>query len=612
MKRNRLLTCLFLCGFLALVLTGCTTGRIMSYSYSGSVIVTVGMGTRAPYTPGKLVPVSIQVSGDYADSGHQVTVTVPTSERDFYCYQKQLTDEPSQKIEMAVPVSPDSRQMVVEVVNARGNVVYSRTCSYQFADLDTKAGEILVGLVGVTSETDIWNFPYSYNDTHFQVRAVSIEPRNLLGIQEAYDSYSLLVLSVNAVNSMTREQKEGISSWVEQGGCVLLLGSRSTAQELGLDTGNRIESVSFAEDAHVNGYAVERGFLWLMIPRVFEMQFTESEQITLLEILLNERLLQSVNQVQNTRKLESVVTDALDSQENVTEVADLGIYFTIFAVYLLVVLPGVWLFLRRKDRLSLFRMFVCTAAVAVCALIWFVGSKTRFSEPFLHSITIRDYSGTTVRRTTFFSVQAPSNYGYEISLLPGYEIKPLQREESWSEDYYDQYSRHTAEILHSPDEIRLRMDNLIAFASRYFMMTNEEPCEEKLTGQVVWGTETVTGMFTNQLSCDLSQVLIQAGNSVFLLDEWKAGESFDLEEACDAETCQKVSLELFLEGSYRHPSGWDMTYSRLYEIMTRQKAGFGKDGIFVMGLAPQDGSIQMKTAYEQDAVSFIMAQVITE
>ena len=83
----------FLCACLLPALSGCRNRRLSAYSYSGGVSVTVGLGTRAPLSPGRAIPVSVAVSGDYAAADHTVTVTVPTGEADFYCYRQQLSGE---------------------------------------------------------------------------------------------------------------------------------------------------------------------------------------------------------------------------------------------------------------------------------------------------------------------------------------------------------------------------------------------------------------------------------------------------------------------------------------------------------------------------------------
>lgn len=607
MKRN--ITALCLCLLLLVLLpAGCAPRFRGSYSYTGNVTVSVGLGTRASFSQGRTIPVIVTVTGDYAASDHSVTVTVPTNAGDFYCYQKHLTDEAHQEVTFVVPAAADSTQMVVEILDGEEHVVYSRTCSYQFSDVEGKTGEIVAGLIGVDNDRGFWNFPYAYGDYHFLIRTVDILTDYLPEEPEAFHQYNLLVVSQEAVEEMTQEQKDGICGWVKKGGRLLLIGNTKTAGKLGLDTDRKTESAGFSENAYLNGYEAGGGMLWIVSRRTFLKEYSEGEQITMLEIMLDGGLLSALLQEQNQEKTAAAVVDALDSQESVTQVADSRIYYLIFIIYLLILLPGGWLFLRRKDKLSWFRLLVCLLACLVCGLIWIAGKDTRFSDPFLHSISIFGYGRGRVRQTTYFSVQAPYNHSYEVSLLPGWHVMPLQTDERWSGTSYSQYERHTAKLDQRAEETCLQMDNLIAFAPRYFEMWKEEESELTISGEIQWNADEIDGIFTNQLDCDLREAVILAGDRVFLLDEWKAGDTVTLSEACQQGMCTEVSLEQFLEDSYRRPDGWDSQYSELYIAMVRQWSNGRYGNAVVMAVMEKDAAIQKDTGYEQSGISFALVQ----
>lgn len=605
-------TCLFLCFLCACLLpalSGCRNGRLSAYSYSGGVSVTVGLGTRVPLSPGRTIPVSVAVSGDYAAADHTVTVTVPTGEADFYCYRQQLSGNDEEQVSFAVQAAEGSSQMVVEVLDGKGSVVYSRTCSYRFSDLDGKDGEIVIGLIGTEANAGRWNYPYVYGDYHLLVRSVEIEPENLLSIPQAYEQYNLLVMTASAVEQLSDAQKEGIRSWVYQGGRLLLAGSRQTSQQIGLSNGSRTESASFADNAYVNGYEEDRGRLWLMIPSMFEQEFTEDEQMTLLEILMNGNLKTELFRESNRKKLETAVGQVLDGQESITRVADTRVYYAIFAVYLLVILPGVWLFLRQKDRLGWFRSAACVLSVAVCAAVWIAGSRTRVSSPFLHELTLYNYSGESVKRDTYFSVQAPANSAYEVSLIPGCEVMPMQQDTVWNGTAYNQYGRHTAELLPGTEETLLQMDNLVAFAPRYFQLSGETKTEETITGSMEWDGTQIDGTLTNGLEKDMSQVLVVAGDRVCLLDEWKHGETLTLSGEANAGRGQWVALETYLEGSYRKRDGWDTSCQVLYELLTRSHSLLAYQEFLVVGRIDCDQTVQQNTDYRTSNISFAVAKV---
>lgn len=593
---------------LMLFLSGCNMVEQMSYAYSGSVNVTVGMGTRSSFSAGKKASVCVEITGEYASGENTVTLTVPTNENDYYCYRRQIGKEGSDRAVFVVPVSRDSSQMVVEILDAKERVIYSRTCYYQFASMEDMDGELVIGMVGSLEDAQLWNLTHSDGSLRYQVRTAFIKPENLLEVPEAYQVYALLVIDGEAESRMTPAQKAGIVRWQEEGGSVLVLGTVEEARDLGFSMDELAAKYQPLDNVYVLRYKSGRGTVCLMDRDVFTGNYTENDQITLLDNLLGGNLEQELQTGKNDSSVGSVMKEELDAQETVAVAADRRIYYGIFVIYLLIVLPGVYLLLRRKDKMRFFRIFVCTAACLVSAIIWAAGSRTRFSEPFLHSIVVESYNGDRLFQSVFFSIQAPYNQSYEISLNPEYRLEPLETGDKWAMSARNNYDRHTAEITESREELSVKLDNLIAFSPRYFKLLKQEYTDRGVSA--AWkDTDAEAAVLTNGMGTDLRNVLIQDGETLYLVREWKNGEDIDLSEAGQQGDCQKITREQFLNGAWRGLGGWETGHEEIYSELLTRSFGESEEPIYVIAQTDGETGIQKETSYRQNCETIVQVTV---
>lgn len=592
-----------------LFLSGCSTAQQFSYAYEGSVDVTVGLGTRSSFSAGKKTSVCVEVEGEYASLGNSITLTVPTNEGDFYCYRKQIEQEGRERVVFVVPVAQGSSQMVVEVLNEKDRVIYSRTCYYQFADLENMDGELVIGAVGDFAQDELWNFTGNDGSSRYQVRSSVIHPENLLELPESYQAYNLLILDADASDSMTKEQREGLKMWQERGGNLLILGTQKQAESVGFPAEEIIAKYEPLEKVSVMRYKSGRGTICMMKREVFLSVSEEEEKIVLLDMLLEGGIEKELRVLKRQNSLSEAVVEALDAQKTSLAAADKRIFYGIFIVYLGIVFPGAVLFLRKRDKMRFFRLFMCAAACLVCCIIWIAGYNTRFTEPFLHTVSLEQYVSGKKMKRVFLSVQAPYNQRFFVSLKPEYMLEPLDTGNVWQENVRNNYGRHTAELTAADEENLLYLDNLIAFSPRYFTLSTIEETDCGITGEGNWDEDGADAVLVNRMQGTLYNAAILAGNKVYLLEKWEDGEELVLSEAVQDGRCQKITLEQFLSGNYRHFASDDMSCEALCGELLQQCANDAKKRGCVIAVMEGEADIQEKTSYTQNSRRIVQAEV---
>lgn len=594
------------------LLSGCSNHTPISLRYSGNVQVTLGMGNRNLLAEGKKIPVEVAVSGDYANEAYTVALTVPTNMEDYYCYQKPIQHRGKDTVVFFVPAASQSSQMVAEILNEQDQVIYSRTCSYQFASTEGKDGEIVVGMSGISAENTIWNFASSYDKGYYQIRSVKIQPENLLAVSEAYDSYSMLVLHKDAIAKLTDSQKSAIIDWTGSGRSLLIIGEVSDAREMGFSMKNKRESVKLSQGGLVNGYEWKSGTVWTMSPHLFEWEMDEGEQLNLLEILLNTGISREARYTENRHLLETALIHELEWQGSIGIEADQSIYLVIFGIYLLLGLPGIYLLLRKQDKMHLFRICICGTACFVSLIIWAAGSNTRFSRPFLHSISISSYDQGIETQNIYVSVQAPYNQGYQVMLSSDYDISALQKTENWVGTVSNSYERQTVALKKDNDKICLSFGNMTAFTPQYFELNKENPSELSIEGNIVNGYYGPEGEMTNCMGTDLYQTAILAGEWVVLLDSWADKETIRLQDVIKQQRARVLSTEQFLEGGYRSWEKWGAEYGEIYERILTWESYRSQSHAVVMARRESGIDIQYEQNYQQKEVSLMVTGVELE
>lgn len=557
MKAKRMIL-IWMLLLLCLSAAGCSR-RVTQYrSYSGSVSVSLGLGKESLLAESIPFPVAVHIEGEYAAGGRWCVLTVPTNEDDFYSYREELTEEESQDIQYVVPVSAGSSQLVVELLDEGENVIYSRTCTYQAGQCWQSM--ILCGRLGTQTDTIAWPSVVTYEEQELTVRSVTLTAQNLYTREAAYQLLDFLIADTDSFRELEQAVQQAILAWTEGGGCLVLEGEggEKLAQELGFSSepAKSYESISSVALSYVRYGA---GSVWTVDEELSQSvpRLSDYQKSRLLLALAGGRSGLFCEDTESAAScLEANFTDVIAEHKTSSLTPEVGVYTVLLVGYLLLGIPGVYLYAHRRKRVWWFRPGVCVLAVVFSLLIFAVGSETRYSAPFIKSVTLIKGNSEITEECIYAGVQAPFNTGYEVSILPDYEVRAVMDQAEWSNIFNVSYRRHTAELTAAKDQTLLALGNLTAFSPRYFMLRKRMESVGEICFEPGSGDGRKQGAVTNGTGFELHSAVIFWGGQVYLAEDWGPGETLDLAQLLQDGSVQQLSREQFLSGGYQNRGGW--------------------------------------------------------
>ncbi len=217
-------------------------------------------------------------------------------------------------------------------------------------------------------------------------------------------------------------------------------------------------------------------------------------------------------------------------------------YVVILLVYILVLIPTVFLLLRHLEKTKYLWGILPALSLAVMGIVYLAGSRTRLTEPYCTYIDIMDYTGGSGKEMVNFSLSAPTNDGTEIMLRAGSAVRLSQTgfrayEVGWLDDDYLPGENtllareYRAAVCTLGDGTKLCLDTIRAFAKTNFYAYADAPaCEGRITARITSGARVAAGTVRNTTGMAFSAVYVCAPSFAVKVGGMKPGEEIRLEE----------------------------------------------------------------------------------
>ncbi len=600
--------------FAVIGLSGCASSSKNTYhSYSGTVTVSLGLGKESVLLEENPFPVTVHIEGDYAVQGSWCVLTVPTNASDYYTYWMPLSDEKSQKVTFIVPAAKYSSQLTLEVRNSDKRVIYSRTSTYQARDKWQDL--ILIGQMGTQTDSISWPEEIKHDElgNRITVQQVILTEDNFYTQKEGYEMLDFLVVDASFFKKLDSAVQNALLEWVKEGGTIAFQGS---------DAWTTIQSLGFT---HAKNYSAGTNITLLYCNyasgSMWSVGDTLSQTVARLTDSHKEKLLKALSKGQsggysdNYTTLsvydKSTLAERISCHKTSAETPNIWIYVILLCVYLGVGIPCVYIIVRKRKRIRWFRPLVCVLAVSFSFVIFLLSAKTRYSRPFLRSMTLisdENCSDDTISETVYMGIQAPFNSRYEVSLNPDYKVTAIQGGYYWGSGTQNGIAnaRHVADISLEESQTLVAIENLTAFSSRYFCLETNKKSFGQINGTVSDNETGLSGSITNNTSYKLYSVIVNAGEQLALIDSWNPGETIDLEAGQKEGTVHMMTLTQYEDGAYKNRGAWDASLSDYYEYFLYTKA----DQNAVMARIDYTPQLQKNTEYpvENDTIVRLSVQ----
>lgn len=196
----------------------------------------------------------------------------------------------------------------------------------------------------------------------------------------------------------------------------------------------------------------------------------------------------------------------------------LVVYVIILMVYILVVLPGLFFYLKKKDRMHYLRELLVAMALLFSALIFVLGAQTRLTAPAMNYVRVLDYEEHVVNDDVYISVQIPYRQEISASFALPYEVQGLSFDSPLEADNLN----YRYQLFREESGTRLLLVDSIAVTPMYFILSSnqEQQKDSGIYGQLSADEEGVSGQLQNTTGWSFKEGVLLLGNQVVELEPW--------------------------------------------------------------------------------------------
>lgn len=530
---------------------------------------------------GRYVPVNITI-GNEQDLPINGTLEIKTRESDetVYRYDYPVFVATGSKETMLyyIPLGTAADELVLSLVDESEHVILNRKIKL---NVSRDVPELFVGILS----DEPWELHYlngvGINYSTLRTRTFELDGSDFPEDEVGLSLFDVLVVNDYRLRELSGTQTSAIMNWVQDGG-VLILGTGERvddtlgrfAPELLDDSYGtpNITHINLAEnftainepgagmlaiscvDVPLHGGNVilsSNGFplltaavkgQGLVAVAAFDLgeiaDFCEKQTSYVDYLFTNLLGEERINQLAavvysgNSGKFWSV--QSLINTGNADKLPNLWLYVGVTCLYLGILGPGLYLFLRSRGLQNLYRRGIVIVALSFSGLVYVLGIPTRFRSTFYTYAAIQDVTDDYITDTTYINVRNPYNRPYTVELNPAYRLLPITRSSQYvvGAQSLDVDEPYQIAIRTSEEALTLKGQNISAFTPRYFRLERRTENTEKIgiSGEVDYFEGQIQGTITNRFSYPLENTtLILYGNMV-QIGRMEPGESKDLSD----------------------------------------------------------------------------------
>ncbi len=219
-------------------------------------------------------------------------------------------------------------------------------------------------------------------------------------------------------------------------------------------------------------------------------------------------------------------------------VPDISKYSIALGIYLVLIGPLLYVVLKKLDKRNFTWVIVPAFSVIFSLVIYIMGTDTRLSKPYAQYITFSNIQDGIESEELIFSLTAPYNNAYEVTVPAEYDVSLPVIEHYYGNYSYDKGSmEYDMSIGYGTEVTTLGIRNHGAFEPAYFSASSIKDTESVMKTDISLkkgnnGEISYIGTVTNNLGYNLESVILAVENHYFVLGDIKDGETKNISE-CD-------------------------------------------------------------------------------
>ncbi len=531
------------------------------------------------------VPISVSLYGQSSETFNGI-LSIQTLENgteegeEIYEYQYPVEIAPAEtkELELYVPLGQRSSKIHVLLKEQNGQTVSTQTVEF---DVSADTGRLLIGVLSDRAEQLAYFDGISLDYGMVQSETIVLDETMFPEDAKGLELLDLLVISHYETDRLSETQLTAIQTWVENGGTLLIGTGATVYSTLGVLSEELIElpiggifyenvnlGTEYAEkapgDAEVNmayaeltipdGSVVEESDgnpLLTMVKRgdgkigIFSYcldeitEFVEKNPNYLVQMLTK---VLGDNEISNLYYYSSYGSDeeywnaySLVNTGSADRLPNLGAYGIVIVIYIILVGPGLYVFLKKKDISRLYGTTVLVAAMGVSCVVYMMGVGTRFTSQFFQVASVLELDGVQVEESSYMSVQTPDNRSFAMSIPATYDVMTLTRTSRYNEQFTDDFQPEkegNVKIQEDQQGTSVSAKRSKAFEPRFFKLTKSGDLisQGNISGKIMWNDGKISGTIENRLPFALEDAALVLYGQMYLIGNLESGAILTFDE----------------------------------------------------------------------------------
>lgn len=518
------------------------------------------------------LPIHLIFTNVTQDFEGTVSVAAPVEGSDYALFSSTLSLKKGEDrtVDFCVPLSMNAELLRVRIIDRSETLIFEHDINIEPSQFGTYITVAAIGENSRVSYLDGRELPALEG---YRLRTIWMSAEEFSDNYHELDMVDMLVMEKETLEEFSPIQILALGKWLRQGGCLLMSGAENTDallemhESAGLPECGIDELVTvFPEEEPVRFWRIPYlgGSISGIAADLFDKEHIDSRVCdNILEVILRstgadvyqEQALHSTSGYNRYGWCQDALFE-LNSYAKSRPV--LGIYLAVLMLYIFVALPGLFVLLKKKDKMHYLRELLIAVALFFSGVIFVLGAQTRLTAPSLNYVRVLDYAGDAVNDDIYISVQIP--YRQEISV--GFDEKYLPIALAF-ENTHDAgntviYDHYRYQLYDDGNATQLFMGNSIAVTPMYFLLSadQERKKETGIRGQLSIDAHAISGQLQNTTGLSFREGLIIFGDQVAVLGACGEYLEFSEAELQDASELSDEVLKIFLANLKEPDNVW--------------------------------------------------------
>ncbi len=219
---------------------------------------------------------------------------------------------------------------------------------------------------------------------------------------------------------------------------------------------------------------------------------------------------------------------------NVRQLPDLTLYTMEIVIYLFLTGLAIYIFLKQRDLTDYYRRTVVVLALLFTGILYFMGSKTRFSGTFYNYAQFLETTFDSVSETSYLNIRAPYNRLYQARIPSGYSVKPITRS-FYSEERAPRFTggeTPQVDLSFEQGQTVISIQGVPAFEPRYFQLNKVTANKDFIgfDGEIQVDRGTLSGSVTNNFPERVQNCALLFNHRLYRLGDLESGQTVELDD----------------------------------------------------------------------------------